>query len=123
VLLGGDAGLRCGEIQALEWNHVDLDRRQLRVEAAEWRGPIQGKVSTHTTAPKGGRGRIVPMTTRLAEALKAHRHLQGPRVLYRAGRSLTRNDVQKLVRKVARRAHLAREGVHVLRHRSARSSP
>jgi len=27
VLLGGDAGMRCGEILALEWNDVDLVKR------------------------------------------------------------------------------------------------
>ena len=31
VLLGGEAGLRCGEIMALEWSDVDLNRRQLCV--------------------------------------------------------------------------------------------
>ena len=31
VLLGGEAGLRCGEIMALEWTDVDLTKRQLRV--------------------------------------------------------------------------------------------
>src|SRR5262249_11737186 len=32
VLLGGDAGLRCGEMMALEWSDVDLSKRQLRIE-------------------------------------------------------------------------------------------
>jgi integrase len=31
VLLGGDAGLRCGEMMALEWRDVDLHKRQLCV--------------------------------------------------------------------------------------------
>ena len=31
VLLGGEAGLRCGEIMALEWTDVDLNKRQLCV--------------------------------------------------------------------------------------------
>ncbi len=31
VLLGGDAGLRCGEMMALEWRDVDLGQRQIRV--------------------------------------------------------------------------------------------
>ena len=30
VLLGGDAGLRCGEMMALEWTDVDLTTRRLR---------------------------------------------------------------------------------------------
>ncbi len=36
VLLGGEAGLRCGEITALEWEDVDLTKRQLCVQRSEW---------------------------------------------------------------------------------------
>ena len=32
VLLGGEAGLRCGEMMALEWTDVDLSKRQLCVD-------------------------------------------------------------------------------------------
>jgi len=36
VLLGGDAGLRRGEMLALRWTDVDFKRRQLQVEQAVW---------------------------------------------------------------------------------------
>ena len=52
VLLGGDAGLRCGEMMALEWTDVDFSKRQLVVSRAEWRGVV--------TVPKGGRFRRIP---------------------------------------------------------------
>ena len=45
VLLGGEAGLRCGEMMALEWRDVDLDRGQLTVRQSEWKG--------HVTATEG----------------------------------------------------------------------
>jgi integrase len=45
VLLGGDAGLRCGEMMALEWRDVDLGQRQIRVQRSEWKG--------HVSVPKG----------------------------------------------------------------------
>ncbi len=109
VLLGGDAGLRCGEIMALEWSDVDVAKRQLRVERSEWKGRV--------TSPKGGRTRVVPMTVRLASTLAAHRHLRGPRVLCREdGRPLSQKIVRVLVQKAARRAKLAHQGVHILRH-------
>jgi len=73
VLLGGEAGLRCGEIMALEWRDIDFNNRQLSVARSEWKG--------HITAPKGGRVRHVPLTEQLTEALKAARHLRGPRVI------------------------------------------
>ena len=45
VLAGGDAGLRLGEIVALEWRDVDLAARRLTVERSDWLG--------HVTVPKG----------------------------------------------------------------------
>jgi len=46
ALLGGDAGLRLGEIVALEWRDVDLAARRLTVERSDWLG--------HVGVPKGG---------------------------------------------------------------------
>ena len=72
VLLGGDAGLRLGEIIAVEWHDVELSARRLTVQRSEWLG--------HVTVPKGGRSRRLPMTQRLTAALKAARHLRSDRV-------------------------------------------
>ena len=72
ALLGGEAGLRCGEIIGLEWSDVDLVKRQMCIQRSEWRG--------HVTAPKSGRLRYVPMTARLAAGVRDHRHLKSPRV-------------------------------------------
>ena len=69
VLLGGDSGLRCGEMMALEWTDLDLDKRHLCVQRSDWKGQV--------TVPKGGRLRHIPLTTRLAAALRDHRHLRG----------------------------------------------
>jgi integrase len=109
VLLGGDAGLRCGEIMALEWTDIDLSKRQLIVQRSEWKG--------HVTLPKGGRSRVIPLTLRLASALSAHRHLRGPRVLCRKdGHPLTQKNIRDLVQRAARRSFARSDGVHVLRH-------
>ncbi|MEO5822352.1 MAG: site-specific integrase [Vicinamibacteraceae bacterium] len=71
VLLGGEAGLRCGEMMALEWTDVD----------------------------------------------RPARHLRGPRVLCDgAGKPLTQEVIQVLVRRrTARRANV-KPGIHILRH-------
>jgi serine/threonine protein kinase len=42
VLLGGEAGLRCGEMMALEWRDIDLGKRQLCVQRSEWKGHVNG---------------------------------------------------------------------------------
>jgi integrase len=108
VLLGGDAGLRCGEMMALEWRDVDLQKRQLCVQRSDWKG--------HVTVPKGGRLRYVPLTVRLTGALREHRHLRSDRVLCQADGSPMSADIVKHHVERARRAQIAQNGVHRLRH-------
>jgi integrase len=108
VLLGGDAGLRLGEIIALEWRDIDVAARRLTVQRSEWLG--------HVTVPKGGRSRQLPMTQRLSAALKATRHLRSDRVLCLPdGSSITRDRVIKAIRGAQRVAGIE-QGVHILRH-------
>jgi hypothetical protein len=40
VLLGGEAGLRCGEMIALEWREVDPGKRQICVQRSDWNGRV-----------------------------------------------------------------------------------
>ena len=108
ALLGGEAGLRCGEMMALEWADVDLGKRQLCVARSDWKG--------HVTVPKGGRLRYVPLTKRLADALGQARHLRGKRVLCdEQGHPLTQKVIQVMMRRVGKRANI-KPGVHILRH-------
>jgi len=94
---------------ALTWTDVDVVKNQVCVERSDWKG--------HVTSPKGGRLRYVPLTRRLAAALRGHRHLRGARVLCEAdGRPMTQKVLQCLVRRAARRAGLTHDGLHVLRH-------
>jgi integrase len=109
VLLGGDAGLRCGEMIALEWGDVDITARQLCIQRSDWNGQVG--------TPKGGRLRRVPLTVRLAAALREHRHLRSSRVLSQdEGAPLTRQQLQYRVGRASRQAHVSSQGVHVLRH-------
>ena len=94
ILLGGEAGLRCGEMIALEWTDVDLANRQLSVRRSDWNGQV--------TTPKGGRIRHVPLTRRLAAALSEHRHLRSTRVLCQDdAEPLTRQIVQTRAKRAA----------------------
>ena len=81
---------------AVEWSDVDLNQDQIQVRHSEWKG--------HVTEPKGGRIRYVPLTVRLAAALRQHRHLRGQRVLVAStGRSFSQKMVEDRVRWAARR--------------------
>ncbi|MFO7564942.1 MAG: site-specific integrase [Enhygromyxa sp.] len=109
VLLGGDAGLRPGEVRALQWTAIDFRRRLLTVELAEYQG--------HTGLPKHDKIRRIPMTKRLAAALRAHRHQQGPKVLYRdEGTPLTVTVARRWLKAALELAELRDRGPHTLRH-------
>jgi integrase len=109
VLLGGQAGLRSGEMRALRRSDVNFATGKIRVERNEWRGQI--------TTTKSGRIRYVPMTTELASALHRYRHVRGELVLYRhGGQPLTEASVRAATDRAARVAELRRKGPHMLRH-------
>ena len=93
----GDDGARMGRCPS--------HKRQLCVQHSDWKGQV--------TTTKGGRLRHVPMTERLAAALKSHRHLRGKRVLVQpSGEPLTMKIVQDRIARAARRAGV-RPGVHI----------
>jgi integrase len=122
VRLGGDAGLRRGEIMALQWGDVDFTRRQLTIEQAAWRHSAKYAKANATeqvsiAKPKGGKGRVVKMTDALFNALKAHRHLQGDHVLSIDGALVPGHILRDWLEAAQRRAGLKVCGaLHKLRH-------
>lgn len=109
LLAAGEAGLRQGEIIALEWGDVDLVARVLTVRRSSWRGFVG--------TPKSGRDRKIPLTARLASALRASRHLRSDLVFCQQdGSPLTRSAVEAALRYACKRAGLRAIGSHVLRH-------
>jgi integrase len=110
ALLGGDAGLRRGEIIGLEQSDLDFDRGSIHVQRSVWKGIVD--------VPKGGRSRRIPMTRALRKVLREHRHLRGPRVLYREdGEVVTEKILRRWFSRAQRLAGLrANGGLHILRH-------
>jgi integrase len=77
ALLAGLCGLRRGEIVALRWRHIDLERGQLAViESAE-----QTRAGVRLKAPKSGRGRTVALPAKVIEELRAWRTRQAQELL------------------------------------------
>ena len=100
-----------------EMSFYDSDEYERVVAAARaidprtrWRGQVG--------LPRSGRPRRVPMTKRLAEALRAHRHLRGARVLCRDdGTTITAHVLRRWLEQAGRRAELEVHGAaHRLRH-------
>jgi len=77
TLLAGLCGLRRGEIAALRWGRVDLDRGQLAVvESAE-----QTRDAVRYKPPKNGRGRRVALPARVVDELRVWRAQQAEELL------------------------------------------
>lgn len=110
VLLGGEAGLRAGEILALRVRHCDLRRGVLRIEENEWRG--------HIGTPKGHRTRHVVMTARLRASLLALATPDPDRrlIVRQDGTPATKRVVDGWLHRAQRAAGLPLKGPHVLRH-------
>ena len=110
VLLGAEAGLRCGEMRGLTWSDIDLERGTLTVSRTVWKneeGP-----------PKGGRVRTIPLAPRLRDALVRHRRaFRGPHVLWgRSGNRPTDTTIRAWLVAMQTELGFDQTGPHILRH-------
>lgn len=111
ILLAGEAGLRSGELAALRWDDVDLDKREITIRRNYVRG--------HEGSPKTGKSRLVPMSPRLHAAIVRHKAEEGGegRVLRSPRGKVMATDSQRCaLARIARYAGVPEYGVHALRH-------
>jgi integrase len=77
ILLGALCGIRRGEIAALRWRSVDLERGTLAVVAST----EQTAKATREKPPKNGRGRSVALPSLAVDELRRHRLQQAEHLL------------------------------------------
>jgi integrase len=119
VLLDYEAGMRVGEIRALEYEEqVDMRARTLTVDRQVRlvRGD-DGKYRDVLGPPKGRRRRVVPMSPALYQALR-DRVRRGHVVGGEGGRRKTSEEFKALMKRIVRRAGLEEKisGWHIGRH-------
>lgn len=105
-------GLRIGELRALRWEDVDMDRGLVRVRQ---NATIGGKLK----APKNDRFREVPLSDSARNALRAHpRHLKSAFVFcQRDGSMLLEHHCKHPCKRASKRAKLGHVVYwHTLRH-------
>ncbi len=110
VLLGGDAGLPSGEVRALAPYDVKWQENHIHVERQVWRDEVD--------SPKSGRGRIIPMTDRLAWVIRKLGRVKGDTLLLDDdGKRISVKRLRTLMKAAQRDAGLEATGnVHLLRH-------
>jgi integrase len=114
VCLAGEAGLRVGEVRALEWTEVDLIGRTITISQQRRKG-IEG-------TPKGRTRRVVPMTPVLYDALRRLEVLRRGYVVRNPdGSPLTDGQTTHAIYRMCDRAGLPqrehpKRSWHVLRH-------
>ena len=108
--LAGEAGLRIGEVRALDWRRdIDLVAGTLTVNHQTRRGQM--------TTPKGRTRRTVPMTDTLLAALKALDTIRTGFVIRNLdGSAMTDNETKYHCYRICRAAGLPERGWHNLRH-------
>jgi integrase len=77
ILLGVRCGLRRGEVVALRWRNVDLERGQISVVASA----EQTDRGVREKEPKNGKGRTVVLSATEVEELRSHRVRQAQALL------------------------------------------
>lgn len=108
--LAGEAGLRIGEVRALDWRRdVDLIAKTITVNAQTRRGK--------TGTPKGRTRRTVPMTSTLHQALKSLSSVRTGFVVRNSDGTALRDDQTKYhCYRLCREAGLPERGWHALRN-------
>lgn len=104
IVVAAYAGLRAGELVALQWSDVSFPAKRLTVRRNHYRGADR--------PPKGKKARDVPLCATALAALAAQRHERAPQVFCRDdGTRITYDHAYQLLSDLG-----ASAGWHTLRH-------
>jgi integrase len=131
IVVAVSTGMRLGEALGLQWNDIDLERRHLRINKSLQRVSGLGQVLSETKTRRGRRSLVMPVIA--VEALRTHRAEQIGRrraagsawnekdfvFTSSTGQPLDQRNVQRVFRRLLRRAKLPRMRFHDLRHSCA----
>ncbi|HVO67410.1 MAG TPA: tyrosine-type recombinase/integrase [Syntrophales bacterium] len=108
LLMGLKAGLRYGEIRALEWSDINWGTGRITIRRAVYRDVID--------SPKSNKERHIPMTSQIRSVLEKRKKKSGFVFADEKGYLLEENKPRRALIKICRKAGLREIGWHVLRH-------
>jgi integrase len=108
ILIALRTGLRFGEIIALEWQDIDLDRRMLSVNKSIAQGVLG--------SPKSNRARHIPLSSDVFEMLGGRYQKIGFVFAGGDGKPLRQSFCGTVLHRICREAGLRKIGWHTLRH-------
>ena len=108
MLLALHTGLRRGELMALDWSDVDLDRNVLTVRRSLLRGVFG--------SPKSNRVRHVPLSNIVRKMLEGRRTSRGLVFAQETGEPIASITMDRVIARTCKAAGLRHVSWHVLRH-------
>lgn len=113
VVVAVRTGMRIGEILALKWGDVSLERKQVTVSRSVWWAK-GGKA--YEAGTKSGKVRTIPLAADALAALASLPERNGYVFTDPAGSQLAPSQVRRLLERVQAAAGVTRTGWHALRH-------
>ena len=108
IILGLNTGLRFGEIIALSWEDVDLNKRMLSINKSISKGLLG--------STKSNKNRYIPMSPPAYEMLRSREKKNGFVFTNIKGDALEQVKYCKLLHRACERANMRKIGWHTLRH-------
>lgn len=112
-----ETGLRAGELLALKWSDIDLERHKMKVHATII-NPQYSSIAEYQDSPKSkSSNRAIPLTPKATNILKnALRHRTTEWVFEQDGERYTYQKLTYQTKKLCRLAGVKYLGEHVFRH-------
>lgn len=107
IVVALETGLRFGELAALSWDNLDMQRKEMTIRQAFSRGVLG--------SPKNNRTRRIPMTNSVVEILEKTKQRRGY-VFTMEGKPVRQVACIKKLHRICKKAGLRNIGWHVLRH-------
>ena len=112
-----ETGLRVGELMALRWKCVDIDKKRLTVNATIIHPAGQNKSSLQTETKSRSSMRIIPLTQRAIEILEKLKGRDDEWVFTnKTGGRISYNAIVKHIQSLCKKIHAEYRGAHAFRH-------